>query len=212
MFNATRPEPSELPSTGRLLRSTGIAVVVATILLATVVLPSEYAIDPTGVGQVLGLTEMGRVKRALAAEAEQDAAAEAVVATGDANAANLLAPEALSPAPAAVAVPATAGEPQETVLTLAPDEGTEVKLVMRKGGSARFVWSTDGGRVNYDTHGDGSGVDYHGYGKGTDSRVEGVLTAAMDGAHGWFWRNRTDQPVTITLRTSGDYTEIKRFD
>ena len=98
------------------------------------------------------------------------------------------------------------------MLTLAPDEGSEIKLVMRKGATATFKWATDGGRVNYDTHGDGSGVDYHAYGKGTDTRVEGVLTAAMDGAHGWFWRNRTNQAVTITLRTSGDYTEIKRFD
>ncbi|MBF3109459.1 transmembrane anchor protein, partial [Pseudomonas aeruginosa] len=31
-----------------------------------------------------------------------------------------------------------------------------------------------------------------------------------DGKHGWFWRNRTDKSVTVTLRTQGDYIAIKR--
>ena len=37
----------------------------------------------------------------------------------------------------------------------------------------------------------------------------GELTAAFTGNHGWFWRNRTDAPVTVTLRTGGDYAEMK---
>jgi hypothetical protein len=28
--------------------------------------------------------------------------------------------------------------------------------------------------------------------------------------HGWFWRNRTKGDVTVTLKTKGDYTQIKR--
>jgi hypothetical protein len=36
-----------------------------------------------------------------------------------------------------------------------------------------------------------------------------VLVAAFDGRHGWFWRNRGRQPVTVTLRTSGDYRDLK---
>ena len=36
----------------------------------------------------------------------------------------------------------------------------------------------------------------------------GELVAAFDGSHGWFWRNRTTIPVTITLKTKGEYTEI----
>ena len=35
-------------------------------LLVTMVLPAEYGIDPTGVGRVLGLTEMGEIKQQLA--------------------------------------------------------------------------------------------------------------------------------------------------
>jgi hypothetical protein len=36
------------------------------------------------------------------------------------------------------------------------------------------------------------------------------LSAAFDGAHGWFCRNRLSAEVTITLNTSGDYMKIKR--
>ena len=39
---------------------------------------------------------------------------------------------------------------------------------------------------------------------------EGVLEAAFDGNHGWFWRNRGEENVTVSLRTSGDYTSVKR--
>ena len=50
-----------------------------------------------------------------------------------------------------------------------------------------------------------------GYGKGRESTGEqGELVAAFDGSHGWFWRNRSGAPVTITLRTEGAYGEVKR--
>jgi hypothetical protein len=66
--------------------------------------------------------------------------------------------------------------------------------------------------VNYDTHADAPGIKYHGYGKGTGKPSdEGVLVAAFDGAHGWFWRNRGRETVTVTLRTNGDYQELKRM-
>ena len=37
----------------------------------------------------------------------------------------------------------------------------------------------------------------------------GALVAAFTGNHGWFWRNRSDAPVTLTLRTEGAYTEMR---
>ena len=49
------------------------------------------------------------------------------------------------------------------------------------------------------------------YGKGRFTPEDrGVLEAAFDGKHGWFWRNRTNKPVTVTLRTEGEYIAIKR--
>ena len=68
---------AELPSTASLLRSTVLAIVGAAAILVTVVLPAEYGIDPTGVGRMLGLTDMGETKQQLAAEAEADRVATA---------------------------------------------------------------------------------------------------------------------------------------
>jgi hypothetical protein len=228
MFNAERPDPSELPSTGRLLKSTGIAAVIASALLVTTVLPAEYGVDPTGVGSLLGLTEMGRIKMQLAEEANAEVAADnaasqagepaAPIATPSDMGPPTIAPAEVLPNPAIQPAPSTSAQQDQTwsdttTINLAPDDGYEIKLVMEKGATARFEWLTNGPKVNYDTHGDGSGVNYHGYGKGTNvERQEGELTAAFTGSHGWFWRNRSGQPVTITLRTSGDYTDMKQYD
>lgn len=76
MYNTDLPTRAELPSTGKLLRSTLLATIIAVALLITVVLPAEYAIDPTGAGRLLGLTEMGEIKTQLAEEAELDQANE----------------------------------------------------------------------------------------------------------------------------------------
>ena len=63
MYNTDMPTRAELPSSARLLRSTLIAVTTAVALLATVILPAEYAVDPTGIGGILGLTQMGEIKQ-----------------------------------------------------------------------------------------------------------------------------------------------------
>ena len=226
MYNSNKPSPSDLPSTGRLLRSTAVAMAAAAAILVTDVLPAEYGIDPTGAGRILGLTEMGEIKVQLAAEAEADRAA-ANAETAQTDAAPLPTPQAMPETPAAVepspdnpepaadrlaAAPASEPAPwrDEISITLAPGQGTEVKLVMKAGAKARFEWTANGGLLNYDTHGDGGGnkISYE-KGRGVPGD-EGELEAAFDGNHGWFWRNRTDRNVTMTLRTEGAYLEMKR--
>ena len=84
----------------------------------------------------------------------------------------------------------------ELSLTLKPGQAAEVKLDMKKGAKVTYKWVVrGGGMVNFDTHGDSAiapAVGYHGYGKGRQSTGdEGTLTAAFDGNHGWYWRNRS---------------------
>ncbi len=66
MYNTRIPEPNELPSPQQLRRSTIIALIVAALLLVTTVMPAEYGSDPTGIGRLLGLTQMGEIKTQLA--------------------------------------------------------------------------------------------------------------------------------------------------
>lgn len=76
------------------------------------------------------------------------------------------------------------------------------------------MWFTNGGVVNYDTHGDPPNAHegfYNGYGKGKMvANNSGSFTAAFHGNHGWFWRNRTEKPVLLTLKTEGVYSTFKR--
>ena len=219
MYNTDLPNRAELPSSAQLLRSTVLAIVAAAVLLATVVLPSEYAVDPTGIGRVLGLTQMGEIKMQLAAENEKLAATEAIAKAeqesvpGVAAAAPVAVPAEVKPAVTeqAAAEPISAARTDTTVITLKPGEATEIKLKMAKDATVEYQWTVAGGVVNFDTHADNESIDYHGYGKGKGaSNDKGVLKAAFDGNHGWFWRNRDNVDVTVTLVTTGMYDGIKK--
>ena len=84
---------------------------------------------------------------------------------------------------------------------------------MSEGSTVQYEWSTDGGKENFDVHADAKelDIDYHNYSKGSEQKMEGSIEAAFDGSHGWFWRNRTTEQMTITLKTSGEYTNIKHM-
>ena len=83
MYNSDTPSQAELPSSNQLIKSTILAAIAAIVILFTVVLPAEYGIDPTGVGKLLRLTEMGQVKQQLAEEAAADAAGLLTTETPD---------------------------------------------------------------------------------------------------------------------------------
>ena len=222
----TVPTITELPSSQQLVKSTVIAAITAVAILVTVVLPAEYAIDPTGIGRVLKLTDMGKIKNQLAQEAEADR-------QQDVAKAEAAAPQPVVPAAPAVTASAATDryahnhdtaaavsaqqEPSQPVwkdevtFTLQPGEGVEYKLNMDQGAKASYHWIAEGGGVNMDAHGDAPGrsVSYE-KGKGVPSD-KGTLTAAFKGSHGWYWRNRGQTAVTMKLRTAGEYGSLKRM-
>lgn len=207
MPDSTVTPQSQPPSSRALVRSTAIAALVAAVLLVTVVLPAEYGIDPTRIGSVLRLTPMGKIKVALEKEVEPGHSGTPGVLP--------VLPEIgttqdfPSPAPAE----SSTTKQDITRLTLRPNEGREIKLTMEEGDRATYRWSVDVGAVNFNTHGEPPNPPrgfYHGYGKGAAARSDdGVLVAAFDGMHGWFWRNVSDADLTVTLETAGDYSEVR---
>jgi hypothetical protein len=198
----------EPPSTRRLLRSTAIAAGVAAALLVTTVLPAEYGVDPTGIGRVLGLKQMGEIKMQLAREAASVAAEPSAGPSSGAG----TAPAAATPVPSAPAGSTSKSDVTEVILPPTPSPGKEIKLVMGKGARVNYSWAVNRGVVNYDTHGDSPTINYHGYAKATGVKADsGLLTAAFDGQHGWYWRNRGTDTVVVTLRTDGDYRELRRL-
>jgi hypothetical protein len=209
MHNGNKPDLDELPTSAQLIKSTIIAAVAAVVILVTVVLPSEYGIDPTGIGKAVGLAEMGEIKVQLAEEAEADRLLE-VQGTGAVEEQSSLGGGFFSVFVGAAHAQTTQPDwTDQYSVTLAPGEGIEVKLVMAEGAKAEFLWVAENGVVNFDLHGDGGGKDIS-YEKGRAvPGNEGVLTAAFTGNHGWFWRNRDGQDVTVTLYVRGEYSEMK---
>ncbi len=205
MFNTNKPDLNDLPTSKQLIHSTFIAAAAAFVLLITVVLPAEYGIDPTRVGQALGLTEMGEIKRQLYEEAEQ----ERHQREGESHSSlsDTIFGFFISTAQAQEKPPL---KKDSIEITLAPGEGVEVKLVMEQGDSVSYLWTANGGKLNYDLHGDGKGRSKS-YKKGRGLPEDSdSFTAAFDGAHGWFWRNRTRQNVKMTLQVEGKFQEMKR--
>lgn len=209
MRNTNIPTHVDLPTSEQLVRSTVIALAASAAILVAVVLPAEYGVDPTGIGQSLSLTQMGEIKVQLAQEAEADRVATAQAAAPAASA------TATAPAVVGQATPAATGAAEgsrsdEMAVTLKPGQGAEVKLTMVEGAKAKFSWSVNGGVVNFDLHGDGGGRSAR-YKQGRAlPGDEGVVEAAFDGNHGWYWRNRGTNDVTVTVRTEGAYSQMKR--
>lgn len=218
MYNENIPTKAELPSSAQLAKSTVLAMVSALAILVFAVLPADYGIDPTGVGRMLGLTEMGEIKAQLAGEAAEDAARDAGNAVPVAPAPTAVTPQQGSSLMDRILSEFLIGsavaqemKTDEMSVTLAPGEGTEIKLTMLKGAKVEYSWTANGAVVNFDMHGDGGGNEIS-YEKGRGvGEQQGVLEASFDGKHGWFWRNRTSAPVTVMLKTSGAYSEIKQM-
>ncbi|MAC90724.1 transmembrane anchor protein [Maricaulis sp.] len=229
MFNSSMPNPEDLPTSAQLLKSTIIAIGAAIVLLVVAVLPAEYGIDPTGAGRLLGLTEMGEIKTQLAEEAEADRVRDLQNQVEAQRAASTIAtapaPVATQPvessdpdvsesdtASAAVQAP-TEPEWQDSIsITLQPGDATEVKLTMQGGDVVTYEWTVDQAGLNSDLHGDNPQNDFISYRQGRNEAGDaGEFEAAFDGAHGWFWRNRADVTVTVTLRIRGEYSELNRL-
>ena len=200
MFNTHNPPENDLPTSSQLLKSTMVAIGVGCALLIIVILPAEYGTDPTGVGELLGLKKMGEIKIRL----NQDFLKENQVFRENIGAKDELMVESK-----------ISKENQDVMeFVIAPDEAIEIKLEMKKGSMAKYKWTTQNGGLNYNLHGDGH-RDFQksiSYKKGRmTSSDSGEFKAEFDGYHGWFWRNRNNKSVTVTLETIGDYILIKQM-
>jgi len=205
MLYQEKPDLKDQPTNAQLIRSSIIAVATAIVLAVAVVLPAEYAIDPTGAGRVLGLTEMGEIKNQLQEEWEADqqhSDAPDFLQTVAQGVLSLI----ISPAHAQDSGAWT----DEVEFTLQPGDTNEVKMTMNEGDVVEYEMVVTGGRVNFDLHGHGGG-DSITYEKGRGSTgSDGAFTAAFPGAHGWFWRNRDSEAATVTLRVRGTYSEFRQ--
>lgn len=201
------PYEAAPPAAGRLIRSILAAALGAALILVLAVLPAEYNIDPTGVGNALGLTALHDTSRILQIKD---------VVGGNETYRQVQIPAAGQPIPLpnpAVfqAKPAPAGTKQISV-QLAPGQETEIKAVLDAGQVILFSWTAAQGQVYTDFHGhepdagEDAWVRYEEQQSGSSG--QGSLVAPFSGEHGWYWMNISEQPVRITLNVSGYYKDL----
>ena len=200
MFNAHKPSENDLPTPSQLLRSTIIALSLAVALLFCIVIPAEYGTDPTGVGALLGLKKMGEIKTKLELEKlNENQKYDDYISTNEEIRKRF---------------ETNIGYKDVKEFVIAPDDAIEIKLEMEKGSIAIYRWKTQSGGLNYNLHGDGYKGSQNSttYKKGRmTSSDTGEFKAKFDGYHGWFWRNRNSEAVTVILETDGEYIQIKRM-
>ena len=199
--------PSEVPSTRRLLKVTAIAIAVAGVILVTTVLPAEYGIDPTGVGSRLGLD-------VLASTAEAAELPPTATATATAEPELDAVGQPATPVESSVVNKRDGKYRSETLsLTLAPGKGAEIKAAMKTGDGMVFHWSASGD-VAVDMHGERTGAakdEYTSYWiEKVQRQAAGSFTAPFDGSHGWYWLNRSSEPVTVQVEVSGFQEKLYR--
>jgi hypothetical protein len=96
-------------------------------------------------------------------------------------------------------------------LTIPARGDKEYKLLLAKGSTLNYSWRTDMEALFFDFHGEPTG-DTTGYfksfKKATSSQEGGALTTTFNGTHGWYWKNNSSFPVTITLSLKGEYQRL----
>lgn len=192
-------------SKAQLIRQTLVSFVIALAVLLVVVLPVEFQRDPTGLGQVFGLTGLTQ------ADAAEPLAAKEVSAplTNSSITSSVIS-----------SVTSAGGEHWQTdsqlqsdqlTLMLPPRKGLEVKAMMQQGQRFIYQWQAEGGVLDFDMHGEEplAVEDFTSFweAKGYAS-AQGAFTAPFEGSHGWYWYNPRSDPVTLTLKIQGFYQGV----
>lgn len=176
------------PSGRSIAKASALALVVALVLLATVVLPAEYGIDPLGTGRGLGLLGL---------------------ASSDAGEAP---PIAAAPGGPIVTQPSEyrVDARQLTVPSLG---SVEFKYELAQGAAMLYSWRATA-PLSFDFHTEPAGRPPEAsetFERGEAAEQRGYYTAPYGGIHGWYWENVYDTDVTITLEAAGFFSEARLF-
>lgn len=174
----TTAQSSVLPSKATLWKASFSAAILAAIVLLGAVLPAEYGIDPTGLGKMLGLNALAAPPKA-----------------------NI-----------AMNIPTDGKSRKDSVSLTIPAGGEmEYKLAMAQYAKLQYQWQAENGELAFDFHGEPQGDTtgyFESYALSVGKEISGSLTAPFTGSHGWYWKNNSTTPVTVTLTMAGVYDII----
>jgi hypothetical protein len=183
----------EAPSKSALAKATGIALLVALLLLFTAILPAEYGFDPLKTGSLLGLTGISQTPEVKKGAVPTPAPGKTGVYTAE---------------PRIYKV-------ESEDFTLRPGEGMEMKYHMQKGAEMVYGWKADA-PLAYEFHGEPDQKPNKDYfesyelnDKAGKDAMYGSFTAPTTGIHGWFWHNTSKKEVSFHLTVAGFFDSAK---
>ncbi|WOH37974.1 hypothetical protein RI844_01695 [Thalassotalea fonticola] len=165
-------------STAALIKSTIIALTIAVLALVSFILPAEYNIDPTGMGEKLGLTALAN-SSVTTEPPEQNA--DTIELSDNFN----------------ITVPAGRG----IEFKFDMQQFKKMEYEWSTEGSVLYF------DLHGEPEGDTTGY-YESYAIATLPEMKGSFTAPFNGVHGWYWKNKTDQAINVKLKVNGEYTVI----
>lgn len=173
------------PSMRALIYATAAAAAVAAFLLAVVILPAEYGIDPLGTGEALGLLAL----------------------SGPAPAAEAPPPGATMYKPVQEGPIAHYAAPYQldtAEFEIGPYEYLEYKYRLEEGADMFYSW-TASADVVHDLHGEPDKGEEQSFDTKPRREGNGAYRAPFTGIHGWFWENPGADTITVRIDTVGFY-------
>ena len=166
-------------SKASLLKSILLSMVVAATILITAILPAEFGIDHTGIGSMLGLDALNNpIESPVVANRSGEGEIEF--------------------------------RQDEVEILIPANSGLEYKFFLETYSNINYEWSSPSS-LYFDMHGEPEGDTtgyFESYGASITDEMKGSVTVPFSGSHGWYWRNDTDQDVSINLKTLGNYNVI----
>ncbi len=185
MNNSVSSSSVEVQSKATIIKAGLFAIVLAVVATLTFILPAEYNIDPTGIGEKLGLTQLA-------------------VSQPEDQKSNDIAP---SDKPS---VTETSYRKDSISIEVPAGKGLEYKFQLQQYGKLKYQWSASK-KLYFDFHGEPEGDTsgfFESYAEGVANQMKGTITTPFAGSHGWYWRNDGEETVTVKLGTQGDYSII----
>lgn len=166
-----------LPSSLTLIKSSVFAGVFATIVLTVAIFPAEYNIDPTGIGAMLGLTQLANLDPAVTVNAP----------TNNTN-------TEFQQHSRKIIIPAWKGLEYK----FNANKGDVIRYSWKSTSGDLFF------DFHGEPEDDITGY-FESYAVSTGSKLKGTFTAPFNGLHGWYWKNKSSSAITVVVKLAGNY-------
>ena len=217
MENQNNAQPNL--STSQIKKATLIALISAFIIAIIAVLPAQYGKDFTGMGKVLGFSRLYQNHD----EAAAKLAEKTVSTTANTTPVKILTlknvgskPDAVKPSEANNPAPKKQYDSRKdsTKITIPAGKGLEYKIKVLKHGQVKYAWHTNDGVLFVDFHGDVKtemkDVKYYeSFAVANSNNMAGSFIAPYEGKHGWYFKNKTDKDIEVSISMDGEYALLK---